>query len=119
MAANIERGEFDITYDGRKLTLKQTMKPSRLVQQRTKKTMGELYHAAGRNDVEAVRELTWMLLQAFHADEFKEVEDADRVLDYHGGPRPFFDYLNALEDWNDARKQPTAEPSAGVSAENP
>ncbi len=119
MAANIERGEFDVAYDGRMLTFKQTMTPARQSQKRSKKTVGELYFAAGRNDVEAIRELLWMLLQAFHADEFKALDDVDAVFDANGGPRAFFDYLNALSDWEEARKKSFTAPDEGVSEGNP
>lgn len=104
MAANIERGEFDITYDGKTLTLKETMGPSRTSQEREKKTIGEIYFAARRHDVNCIRELTWMLLQAYHKDEFKNLDDVDKVFDYFGGPSYFFDYLEAIDSHEKARE---------------
>lgn len=115
MAANIARGEFEVEFDGQMLVFKQTMTPSRISQDRAKKTIGELYLSAGRNDVNAIRELTWMLLQAYHADRFKNLDDADALFNYYGGPRPFFGYLSAIGEFEESQKSP----GEGVAPGNP
>lgn len=116
-----ERGEMDIEVDGRTLTLKVTMGPSRVAQKRTKKTMGELWAAAKlRIDVESIRELTWVMLQAYHADEFKTLDSTDIVFDWYGGPIVFFDYIEMMELESEKRISALrAKPGDGASEENP
>lgn len=120
MAAIPERGELDIEVDGRILTLKVTMGAARVAQKRSKKTMGELWLAGKRIDVEAIRELTWVMLQAYHADEFKTLDSTDVVFDWFGGPQAFFDYMEFMELESEKRSAALrAAPGDGASAENP
>lgn len=119
MAAIPERGEMDIEVDDRTLTLKVTMGPSRVAQKRTKKTLGELWAAGHRIDVEAIRELTWVMLQAHHADEFKTLDSTDVVFDWYGGPQAFFEFIEMQDVQAAVRKRLRETPGEGASEGNP
>lgn len=114
--ANIARGEFAVEFEGETLIFKASMDALIKAQTRTKKTTGELYLAAGRTDVVAIRELLWVFLQYFYADRFKTLQSVEVVFDYYGGPQPFWDYVNALEKYQESLRPPDTH---GVGGANP
>jgi hypothetical protein len=115
MAANPERGEFDVDVDGTTYTLKLTMEAALQAQRRTKKTMGELFLAASRMDWEAIRELLWVLTQAHHADEFKTLQSVHKLVDALGSTKVLFQYEDQVAKYEAEvkRTQQAMEPDEG------
>lgn len=109
MSANPEQGEVDIEIAGDVYTLKLSMRAAKSVQQRTKKTVGELFMAAQRLDYDAISELMSALLQHHHGDQFKKVSEVDALLDRAGGPKVFFDYCEAIQSIEPAGEAPGVE----------
>lgn len=114
--ANPARGEIAVVVDGEEYILKITMDAAIKAQQRTKKTLGELNQAAGRTDVEAIRELLWIMVQEYHADKFKQPRDVAPLWDWFGGPQAFWDYVNGIALYQESIQQPDTQ---GVGAGNP
>lgn len=98
MMANAERGEVVMTIAGREFTLMLSMEAGCQIQQRMKKTVGELMLAADRLDYEAIRVLMWAALQFHHGDEFKTIDKVNGLLNAAGGPKVFFRYAKELAD---------------------
>jgi len=114
--ANPARGEIAIEVDGETLILKLTMDAAIKAQLRTKMTVGELYQAAGRTDIAAMREMLWIYLQEYHGDRFKTLKDVHPVFDWYGGPKPFWDYVNGITAYEESVAKPNTH---GVGDENP
>lgn len=121
--ANIERGEVELIVNDRAYTLKLTMNAAITTQKRTGKTIGELLGKAAALDVEAIRDIVFVLLQKHHADEFKNVSAAGDFIDDAGGIAKFF---SALEELGKANEDPNANPpmaqetrTGGGSSETP
>lgn len=98
MTAILEQGEVDITIAGEVYTLKLSMKAACQIQQRMKKTVGELMLAAERLDYEAISSLMWAVLQHHHGDRFKTIDTVYGLLDKGGGPKPFFEFARKLQE---------------------
>lgn len=111
--ANIERGEIDITVNDKTYTLKLSMNAAATAQSRTKRTMGELLEAAQALDFVAIRDLMWVLLQKYHAADFKTVEQVGNLIDDGGGLAKFFESIAELSKANGGATAPAAEGAAG------
>ena len=90
MEANPERGELAVTVtrdDGteKSYVLRMRMNALCALQQRTKKTYGELIADMSMMNVESVRELLWAVLQPYHANEFKSINLVGDLIDDMGG----------------------------------
>jgi hypothetical protein len=83
---------------------------------RSKMTVGELYQAAGRTDIAAMRELLWVWLQYYHGDRFKTLQSVHVVFDFYGGPKPFWDYVNGIAAYEESVQKPETH---GVGGANP
>jgi hypothetical protein len=118
MAANPERGEVDITVDGKTYTLKLSMNAAATLQGRTKKTIGTLMDEATALDFVAIRSIVWLLLQKHHAADFKTEDKVGEFMDDAGGVAPFFDALQTLGKANSAGPDPnaTAQETNGTGA---
>lgn len=114
--ANPARGEWSCEVDGETFILKTSMDAALKAQLRSKLTIGELYQAAGRTDVAAMREMLWVWLQYYHADRFKTLQSVHVVFDYYGGPKVFWDYVNGIAAYEESVKPPDTH---GVGGGNP
>lgn len=85
LEANPERGELGITVFDRRYVLRMSMNSLCALQQRTKKTYGELIGDLSMMNVESVREILWTLLQPYHANEFKSINLVGDLIDDIGG----------------------------------
>lgn len=86
--ANRERGETTLivnnersSYHGREFTLKLGMNAAVSLEQKTKKRIGQLIQESTALSFESMRYIVWMLLQKFHAADFKTPEQAGDLLD--------------------------------------
>ena len=103
--------------DERVYRLKIHMGPSCELQKRTKQTIGQLLDRAAGLDFEAVSQLAFLFLQAYHSDEVKSDADARAWLDRAGGPHVFFEALEKLSPWrNEPKPAPPAEPTSAAAA---
>lgn len=127
--ANEERGEVSVTVkrkvkrepDGelvpvdKTYTLKLSMNVAAKVEAQTKKKIGDHIALAGEMDFTAIRLLVWLLLQKYHAEEFKTIEQAGDFVDDAGGAKVFFDTLRKLQELNEAPAKPEAEGDGGAA----
>lgn len=90
LKANAERGEVPLVVvrDGQtlELVLFLSMTASMLLQKRRQKTLGALIEDTDKFDVEAIRDVLFMLLQKHHAADFKTTEAVNNLIDEVGGP---------------------------------
>lgn len=100
--ANIERGEVELVVNDRVYTLKLTTNAAIAMQTRTKKTFGQLAASAVELDIEAIRDIIFMLLQKHHAQEFKTLTSVGEFIDDAGGVKVFFETLEKLQAANQA-----------------
>jgi hypothetical protein len=107
--ANIERGEIEVVVNDKPYTLKMTMNASVAVQMRTKKTLGQLMAAAEGLDVEAIRDIVFVLLQKHHGAEFKTVSSVGDFIDDAGGLKTFFTTLQQLAKANEPEDPQNAQ----------
>lgn len=88
--ANPERGEAPlvVTRDGEEIeyVLFLSMSASMQLQRRRQKSLGALIADTDNFDVEAIRDVLFMLLQKHHADTFKTTEAVSTLIDEFGGP---------------------------------
>lgn len=127
--ANPARGEWACVIDGETLILKTSMDAAIKAQMRSKMTIGELYQAAGRTDVVAMRELLWVWLQYYYSDRFKTLQSVHVVFDFYGGPKAFWDYVNGLRVYEESVRPPdthgvvanplVAQAGTGIDSKSP
>lgn len=116
---NPERGEVALTVGGREYTLKLSMNAAAALEKRLGKSVGEILRDAGQLKFTAIRLCVWLLLQKYHADDFKTEESAGNLIDDAGGIAPFFAVLmelgqaNRTEGTGDPANPPTAQASTG------
>lgn len=114
--ANPARGEWACDIEGEILILKTSMDAAIKSQIRSKMTVGELYQAAVRTDVVAMRELLWVWLQYYHGERFKTLQSVHVVFDFYGGPKAFWDYVNGIAAYEESVQKPDTH---GVGGGNP
>ena len=82
---NPETGEVTVAVrrngETKEYTLKLTMKAAIQLQQRRKKTLGEIVQACAAVDADYLCDVLFVLLQPHHKDEFKTVDQAGELLD--------------------------------------
>lgn len=98
--ANPERGEVALKVKDKTFTLKLSMNAAVSLQKKTGKKIGQLLNECSSLDFETIRTLVLMLLQKYHADEFKTEEQAGDLIDDAGGIAVFSDALTNLMDVN-------------------
>jgi hypothetical protein len=102
MVANPERGEVDLPVNGDVFVLKLSMNAAVILQKKTGKTIGQLLQACGELDFDAIRHVTWMLLQKYHADRFRQLEAVGDLIDEAGGVQKVADALIQVQQVNRA-----------------
>lgn len=124
--ANPERGEVALKVKDRTFTLKLSMNAAVSLQKKTGKKIGQLLNECTSLDFETIRTLVLMLLQKYHADEFKTEEQAGDLIDDAGGIAVFSDALTSLMDVNKpdvtsegANRPPSAQPSGTGDSSTP
>jgi hypothetical protein len=109
--ANPERGEVDLTSEGKTYTLVLSMNALCEMQKRTSKTYGELARSIGGMDLAALREFLWAVLKKYHAKDFPTVERAGDLIDaLPGGVSEAMDALYQLMELNAKRGKSAADP---------
>jgi hypothetical protein len=119
MPANPERGEVDLQVGDRSYVLKLSMNAAATLEKKLGRSLGSIMVAANSLEFTAIRTIVWLLLQRYHAADFKTEEQAGDLIDDVGGVAPFFDVLNKLGQVNqpdqrsggDAAHPPGAQPS--------
>jgi hypothetical protein len=110
--ANPERGEVPLIVGDRTYTLKLSMNAAAALEGRLKKSLGDIMRDAGSLNFQAIRTLVWLLLQKYHAAEFKTEAAAGELIDEAGGIGPFFAAIQQLQTVNqpDEQKEPSGDP---------
>lgn len=85
MVGNPERGEVTLSVNGESYVLKLSMNAAVILQKKTGKTMGHLFRDCVDLDFDAIRNVTWMLLQRHHAAQFKTPDSVGDLIDDAGG----------------------------------
>ena len=106
--ANPERGELDVVVNEKTYTLKLSMNAAAVLQGRHKKSVGALLREAIDLDFVSIRAIVWLLLQKFHAAEFKTEDAAGNLIDDAGGVKVFFSTLQKLGDITNDESDPNA-----------
>lgn len=86
--------------DGKSYKLKLSMNAAATLQKKTGKKIGQLLQEVGGLDFVVIRQLVWLLLQKYHADQFKTEEAAGDFIDDAGGISGFFAALEELSNLN-------------------
>lgn len=94
--ANPERGEVELTSDGKTYTLVLSMNALCEMEKRTGKSYGELARLIGSQDLSVVREFLWALLKKYHMKDFPVVERAGDLID--ALPRGIYDALDVIQE---------------------
>lgn len=100
MVANPERGEVEFPVNGDVYILKLSMNAAVVLQDKTGRTIGQLLAACGDLDFNAIRSVTWMLLQKHHAAQFRTVEVVGDLIDEAGGVQSVADALIKVQRIN-------------------
>lgn len=87
---NMQRGEVALVVGDRTYRLKMTMNAAAVAEHRTGRSMFTIMRAAESLSFKDIRTALWVLLQKFHAEQFKTEEDAGNLLDEAGGIDAFF-----------------------------
>ncbi len=117
--ANPDRGEVDLVVMRgeprveKTYVLRPTCHAIRELQHRTGKTYGQLLGELGKVDYDVIAQLLFMLLQPYHAKEFKTIDHVDGLIDDAGGHNGM---LPTLIDVMEANKPP-AKKKTEVSGE--
>jgi hypothetical protein len=111
--ANPERGEIDLTVGGRTYTLKLSMNAAVALEKKLNKSIGDIMRDAGNLKFQSIRTVIWLLLQKYHATDFKTEESVGDLIDEAGGVGTFFTVLKELADAN------RADATGGADGENP
>src|SRR5688572_23667293 len=98
--ANIERGEVGVVVNDKPYTLKLSMNAAVKLEAKLKKKIGDVLSDAEALDFTAIRDIVWVLLQKYHADEFKTLDSVGDFMDEAGGAKVFFETLAALAEAN-------------------
>lgn len=98
--ANIEKGEVEVLVDGKPYTLKVGMNAAAILQHRHKKSIGALLREAEDFDFVSIRALVWLLLQKYHAQEFRTEESVGDFMDEGGGVKLFLTAIQKLAEAN-------------------
>lgn len=104
MEANPERGELAVEVGDRTYVLRIRLNALCALQQRTKKTYGELLADLSLMNVESVRELLWTYLQPYHAKEFTKLDVVGDLIDDLGGHVKVVSILAKLFELNRPKK---------------
>jgi len=114
--ANAERGEVALTVtntagETREYTLKLSMNAAAEMETKRKMPIGQIVAQVEDLSMQAIRDIAFVLLQKYHKDEIKTVEQAGNLIDDAGGPEQFFAAFRALFEIN--------KPPAVEGTENP
>lgn len=114
--ANAERGEVALTVtntagETREYTLKLSMNAAAEMETKRKMPIGQIVGQVEQLSMQAIRDIAFVLLQKYHKDEIKTVEQAGNLIDDAGGPEQFFAAFRALVEIN--------KPPAVEGSENP
>lgn len=112
MEANPERGELAITVGEQTYVLRMRLNALCALQQRTKKTYGELIGDLSMMNVESARELLWTFLQPYHGPQFKSIALVGDLMDDMGGLVAVVGVLTELFTLNRPPQKATAERGA-------
>jgi hypothetical protein len=113
--ANPERGEVRLAVNGDSYTLKLSMNAAATLQKQTGKTIGKLLGECSDLDFVSIRSVIWMLLQKYHAEQFKTEAKVGDFIDDSGGLSVFIDAINNVVEIN----QPEVQPEAGAGGNPP
>lgn len=116
--ANRERGEVALTVGDNEYTLKLSMNAAVTLEGKLKKKMSALLNEASELDFTIIREIVFMLLQKYHAAEFKTVTAVGDFIDEAGGIKMFFDTLSEIAKVNTPTEEGSERPpqaQAGTS----
>lgn len=83
--ANPDRGEIAWVVNGKEYTLRPRTNAIRALEQRTKKTYGQILRSVDDFDAEIVCQFMLALLQPYHAKEIRSVEQVGDLIDDAGG----------------------------------
>jgi hypothetical protein len=114
--ANIERGEVGVVVNDIPYSLKLSMNAAAKLETRLGKKMGEVLIAAEALDFTAMRDILWVLLQKYHAEQFKTLESVGDFMDDAGGAKVFFETLEQLGKANkpEGTVNPLTAPTSGT-----
>lgn len=82
--ANRQRGEIEVLLDGVAYTWRLTTNAACALETRTGQKFGDVVAAVDGMSLRAVRDLVWLALQDYHADEFPTAESAGELIDRIG-----------------------------------
>lgn len=111
--ANAQRGEVEVLVNGKFYTWRLTTNAAVTLETRTGQKLGELLTAADSLSMVALRDLVWVLLQAYHAEEFPTVESVGGWIDDAGILQvvlKFRELLEANQPQTGGAAQATANP---------
>lgn len=120
--ANRERGEVALVIPGergapnREYTLRLSMNAAVALETRLKKRLGIVIAEAELLSFEAIRHIVWVLLQKYHAAEFKDEEAVGNLIDDAGGVSVFFELMRQVSA---ANQQETQDGGGGAAEGNP
>lgn len=125
--ANAERGEVALTVtnangETREYTLKLSMNAAAEMETKRKMPIGQIVAQVEDLSMQAIRDIAFVLLQKYHKDEIKTVEQAGNLIDDAGGPEQFFAAFRALFEINKApavegsENPPMAQAGAGSTS---
>ena len=109
--ANAARGEVEVVVNGTPYTWRLTTHAACALEARTGQTLGTVLAGADTLGMRALRDLVWVLLQAYHAPEFDTIEAVETWID-DAGILPVMQHLRRLLELNQPQTGGAAQAAA-------
>jgi hypothetical protein len=98
--ANPDRGEVELVVDGSRYVLRLRTNAICAMQNRLKKSYGDILQDLTKVDYADLRELLFSALQPYHGSQFKTLESVGDLMDDAGGHNGIIDVVVALFNLN-------------------